>query len=128
VWCEAPLLRRAASPSPSATPDSDITTEIESVWYCEQQGDGSYQWYEVKVTYYQGTPIAETVLSGPYSGGWQPNCPGITTPIPLDESPSENESSEGWDNSSSGNGDNDNGGDDEATDPPPPPPPPPGPD
>jgi hypothetical protein len=102
------------TPEPSPTPDSDVTTEIKSVWYCEQQGDGSYQWYEVKVTYYQGTPVAETVLSGPYTGGWQPNCPGVVTAIPLDVSPSGDESSGGGGSGESG----DNGG----SEPPPPPP------
>jgi hypothetical protein len=100
------------TPEPSPTPDSDVTTEVKSVWYCEQQGDGSYQWYEVKVTYYQGTPVAETVLSGPYTGGWQPNCPGVVTAIPLDVSPSGDESIGGGGGSSGGDGDNENSGDD----------------
>jgi hypothetical protein len=63
------------------TPDPDITTRIEDVWLCEWLGPNRYQWYEVEITMDQLTPVAEEILSGPYTGPWRANCPA-ETPIP----------------------------------------------
>jgi hypothetical protein len=63
------------------TPDPDITTRIEEVWLCEWLGPNRYRWYEVEITLDQLTPVGEEILSGPYIGPWQSNCPA-TTPVP----------------------------------------------
>lgn len=59
----------------TAPPASGITTAIFSVASCSWIGGDQFQWYEVKMTYQDGVPIQSETLSGPYVGGWQPNCP-----------------------------------------------------
>lgn len=74
-----------ATPTPTATPvegapvspPDNTTTEVVGVWYCKALGGGQYEWYEVAITYdEEGNPIKEETLGGPYTGYWQPNCPG----------------------------------------------------
>jgi hypothetical protein len=75
--------RPTATPTATITPtpDPDITTRVEAVWLCEWLGPGQYRWYEVEITMDLLTPVAEEILSGPYVGPWQSNCP-VTTPVP----------------------------------------------
>jgi len=85
------------NPAPTTVPpasSANVTTEVEPVWYCTQQSDGSYQWYEVEMFYQDGVKVQEIVLSGPYTGGWQPNCPADPAP-PADEDSSSGGSSGG---------------------------------
>ena len=64
-------------------------TVIEDVWYCEYLGRGLYQWYTVRRTFVDGVAVAEEIVSGPYTGHWQPNCPAGQDPEepPPDEPP-----------------------------------------
>ena len=66
-------------PAPAVPSNVEITSQVESVWYCTAQDGGSYQWYEVELIFHDGVKVEERVLSGPYTGGWQPNCPGSDT-------------------------------------------------
>jgi hypothetical protein len=52
-----------------------ITTQTFDVYYCRWVGEGIYEWYEVMVTYDDGVPVSEEIISGPYQGTWQPGCP-----------------------------------------------------
>lgn len=66
-----------ASPGAGTT-----TTEVQEVWYCEEISPGYFEWYEVEIIYEDGAPVQENVLSGPYNGPWQPNCPVVTATQP----------------------------------------------
>lgn len=71
-------------PPPPGTPTlpGDVTTEIQPVWYCEHLEGDRYRWYSVEITYVNGEPTNERILSGPHYGPWQPNCPGWVIPLP----------------------------------------------
>lgn len=71
----APVVQAPAPTTAPLASNANVTTTVEPVWYCTQRSDGSYQWYEVEMVYENGVKVKENVLSGPYTGGWQPNCP-----------------------------------------------------
>ena len=76
----------APSNTPTTDPDAPvITTEIFPGWDCLKLEDGSYQWWEVEVTYHDGVAVSVEILSGPYSGGWVSGCPGDLPPPPPDD-------------------------------------------
>jgi RNA polymerase sigma-70 factor (ECF subfamily) len=59
------------------TTGDDTTTEVFPVYYCTQIDAYTFQWYEVEVTYVNGEPVSEAVISGPYTGLWQSGCPAV---------------------------------------------------
>jgi len=73
---------------PNCSGQPRTETVIEEVWYCEYLGRGRYQWYTVARTFVDGVAVSEEIVSGPYTGGWQPNCPAGQDP---EEEPEETE-------------------------------------
>jgi hypothetical protein len=62
------------------TGDTTTTTEVFPVYYCTQKDAYTFEWYEVEVTYVNGEPVSEAVISGPHTGPWQPGCPAVQEP------------------------------------------------
>ena len=82
--------RPPASRQPASTPGGagtgrpltvgEVTSQVFPVYFCEFLGGETWQWYEVVVTYVDGEPVSEEIVSGPYTGAWQPYCPGRDEP------------------------------------------------
>jgi serine/threonine-protein kinase len=68
--CRAPVM---SSPNQSMGANSQII----EVHDCRYLGNNVFEWYSVRRDFdSDGNPIRETRIGGPYSGAWQPGCPG----------------------------------------------------
>jgi hypothetical protein len=71
-------------PTPKASSGGVVTTEHFLVYFCRFVGDGTWEWYEVEVTYVDGQPVREDIAEGPFTGSWQAGCPPPSTEGPSD--------------------------------------------
>ncbi len=58
---------------PGDRPGREVVRE--PVWYCRFLGNGIFEWYEVERVFVDGVAVSESIVSGPYTGPWQPGCP-----------------------------------------------------
>jgi hypothetical protein len=94
-------LQPTAVPATAVPSSVEVTSQIESVWYCTALDGSTYEWYEVELIFHDGQKVEERILSGPYTGGWQPNCPAG------DATPDNNTSTSGESSSDGGGGGSD---------------------
>ncbi|GAB4481492.1 MAG: hypothetical protein Kow00124_29340 [Anaerolineae bacterium] len=58
---------------PGDRPGREVVRE--PVWYCTYIGNSLFEWYEVERVFVDGVAVSESIVSGPYTGPWQPGCP-----------------------------------------------------
>ena len=94
--------------APSQVRSSTGSSEIVDVYDCRNLGGNVFEWYKTRVDYdAAGNPVNATHIAGPFSGAWQPGCPGEQ---PSNTSSSNNHSSGSSANSSNQGGSGDTSG------------------
>lgn len=97
------------APFASSQVQSSANSEIIEVHDCRHLGGNVFEWYSVRRDFdSDGSPVSETRVGGPYSGAWQPGCPGSSPSSTGGGSSNGGSSSSGG--SSSGSGGTSGGG------------------